>query len=121
MDHDVDAVVAGIGSGGTITGVGQFLHSVSPKTEMILADPVGSVLAGLVNDGVPSPEGSFAVEGIGQNFVPDTTDMTEIAKAYSIPDTEAVAAARELLLKEGVLAGSSSGTLLAAALRYCRE
>jgi len=53
--------------------------------------------------------------------VPDTTDMTEIAKAYSIPDTEAIAAARELLLKEGVLAGSSSGTLLAAALRYCRE
>jgi cystathionine beta-synthase len=47
--------------------------------------------------------------------------MTEIAKAYSIPDTEAIAAARELLLKEGVLAGSSSGTLLAAALRYCRE
>ena len=121
MGHDVDAVVAGIGSGGTITGVGQFLHSVSPKTEMILADPVGSVLAGLVNDGVPSPEGSFAVEGIGQNFVPDTTDMNEIARAYSIPDTEAIAAARELLLKEGVLAGSSSGTLLAAALRYCRE
>lgn len=121
MDHDVDAVVAGIGSGGTITGIGQFLHSVSPKTEMILADPVGSVLAGLVNDGVPSPEGSFAVEGIGQNFVPDTTDMNEIARAYSIPDTEAIAAARELLLKEGVLAGSSSGTLLAAALCYCRE
>ena len=121
MSHDVDAVVTGIGSGGTITGVGQFLHSVSPKTEMILADPVGSVLAGLVNDGVPSPEGSFAVEGIGQNFVPDTTDMNEIARAYSIPDTEAIAAARELLLKEGVLAGSSSGTLLAAALRYCRE
>ena len=88
---------------------------------MILADPVGSVLAGLVNDGVPSPEGSFAVEGIGQNFVPDTADMTEIDKAYSIPDTEAIATARELLLKEGVLAGSSSGTLLAAALRYCRE
>lgn len=121
MDHDVDAVVAGIGSGGTITGVGKFLHTVSPGTEMILADPVGSVLAGLVNEGVPGPEGSFAVEGIGQNFVPDTTDMSVIAKAYSIPDSEAIATVRELLLKEGILAGSSSGTLVAAALRWCRE
>src|SRR5690606_24564450 len=97
MDHDVDAVVAGIGSGGTITGVGKFLQTVSPKTRMVLADPVGSVLAGLVNEGVPGPEGSFAVEGIGQNFVPDTTDMSVIHKAYSIPDSEAIATVRELL------------------------
>lgn len=121
MGHDVDAVVAGIGSGGTITGIGKFMQTVSPKTQMILADPVGSVLAGLVNDGVPTPEGSFTVEGIGQNFVPDTTDMSVISKAYSIPDSEAIATVRELLLKEGILAGSSSGTLVATALRWCRE
>ena len=121
MDHKVDAFVAGIGSGGTITGIARFLKSVGSDAKIILADPVGSTLAGIVNDGVPGPEGSYTVEGIGQNFVPDTADMTLIDKAYSIPDAEAIATVRELLLKEGVLAGSSSGTLIASALRWCRE
>jgi len=121
MDHEIDAFVAGIGSGGTITGVAQFLKSQGAKTQIILADPVGSTLAGIVNDGVPGPEGSYTVEGIGQNFVPDTADMSLIDRAYSIPDAEAIATVRELLLKEGILAGSSSGTLIAAALRWCRE
>ena len=121
MDHKVDAFVAGIGSGGTITGIARFLKSVGSDSKIILADPVGSTLAGIVNDGVPGPEGSYTVEGIGQNFVPDTADMTLIDKAYSIPDAEAIATVRELLLKEGVLAGSSSGTLIASALRWCRE
>lgn len=121
MDGDVDAFIAGIGSGGTITGVARYLKSKSPKVEAILADPLGSVLAGIVNEGKPGPKGSYAVEGIGQDFVPDTADMSLIDRAYSIPDLEAIAAARELLAKEGVLAGSSSGTLLATALRYCRE
>ncbi len=120
MDGDIDAFVAGIGSGGTITGIARYLKSVGSKAEIILADPVGSTLAGIVNDGVPGPEGSYTVEGIGQNFVPDTADMSLIDKAYSIPDAEAIATVRELLLKEGVLAGSSSGTLIAAALRWCR-
>ncbi|WP_374274120.1 pyridoxal-phosphate dependent enzyme [Brevundimonas sp.] len=117
----IDAFVAGIGSGGTITGVARYLKSQGSKAEIILADPVGSTLAGIVNDGVPSPEGSYTVEGIGQNFVPDTADMSLIDRAYSIPDAEAIATVRELLLKEGILAGSSSGTLIASALRWCRE
>lgn len=121
MGGDVDAVVAGIGSGGTITGVARYLKSVGSDAKVILADPVGSTLAGIVNEGVPGPEGSYTVEGIGQNFVPDTADITLVDKAYSIPDAEAIATVRELLLKEGVLAGSSSGTLIAAALRWCRE
>lgn len=121
MGGNLDAFVAGIGSGGTITGVAQFLKSQGARTQIVLADPVGSVLAGVVNDGIPGPEGSYTVEGIGQNFVPDTADMSLIDKAYSIPDAEAVATVRELLLKEGILAGSSSGTLIAAALRWCRE
>ncbi|HYD27174.1 cystathionine beta-synthase [Brevundimonas sp.] len=121
MDHDVDAFVAGIGSGGTITGIARYLKSVGSDAKVILADPVGSTLAGIVNEGVPGPEGSYTVEGIGQNFVPDTADITLIDRAYSIPDAEAIATVRELLLKEGVLAGSSSGTLIAAALRWCRE
>jgi cystathionine beta-synthase len=121
LGGQVDALVAGIGSGGTITGIARFLKSKGAKAEIVLADPVGSTLAGIVNEGVPGPEGSYTVEGIGQNFVPDTADMDLIDRAYSIPDAEAIATVRELLLKEGVLAGSSSGTLIAAALRWCRE
>ena len=121
MGGDIDAFVAGIGSGGTITGIGQYLKSVGSDARIILADPVGSTLAGIVNEGVPGPEGSYTVEGIGQNFVPDTARMDLIDKAYSIPDAEAIATVREVLLKEGILAGSSSGTLIATALRWCRE
>jgi cystathionine beta-synthase len=120
MDGDVDAVVMGIGSGGTLTGIGRFMRQASPKTAMILADPVGSVLAPLVETGRMTQAGNWAAEGIGEDFVPPNADLTLVAQAYAIPDNEGFASARELLGAEGVLAGSSSGTLLAAALRYCR-
>ena len=121
MNHDVDAVVVGVGSGGTLTGLGRFFAKVSPKTEMVLADPAGSVLAPLLETGKLSEAGSWIVEGIGEDFVPANADLSFVKASYSISDRESVEAARELLSKEGILAGSSSGTLLAAALRYCRE
>ncbi len=121
MDHDVDAVVCGVGSGGTLTGLGRFFAKASPKTQMVLADPVGSILAPLVNTGETIKPGSWTVEGIGEDFVPPNCDLKLVRKAYAISDKESVEAARELLSKEGILAGSSSGTLLAAALKYCRE
>ena len=122
MDGDVDAVVVGVGSGGTLTGLGRFFARVSPKTRMILADPVGSVLAPLVETGeAPNHVGSWAIEGIGGDVVPKNCDLSLVSKAYAIPDEESIDVARELLRAEGVLAGSSTGTLLAAALRWCRE
>ena len=121
MDHDIDAVVVGVGSGGTMTGIGRFFVRVSPKTEMVLADPVGSILAPLVKTGKTIEPGSWTIEGIGEDFVPPNCDLALVKKAYSISDKESVETARELLSKEGILGGSSSGTLLAAALRYCRE
>jgi cystathionine beta-synthase len=121
MDHDVQAIVAGIGSGGTLTGIGRFMRRVSPQTEMILADPEGSILAPLVRFGKKVEVGSWAIEGIGEDFVPPNADLSLISCAYAIPDKESIEMARALLAKEGILAGSSSGTLLAAALRYCRE
>jgi cystathionine beta-synthase len=121
MEHDVDAVVVGVGSGGTLTGLGRFFARTSPKTEIILADPAGSVLAPLLKTGKMTEAGSWIVEGIGEDFVPDNADLSFVKASYAITDRESVEAARELLAKEGILAGSSSGTLLAAALRYCRE
>jgi cystathionine beta-synthase len=121
MQGDVDAIVLGVGSGGTLTGVGRYMREASPDTEMVLADPAGSILAPLVETGVMGEAGSWAVEGIGEDFVPPNCDLSLVRKAYSVDDRESFAAARDLLRKEGILAGSSSGTLLAAALRYCRE
>jgi len=120
MDNDIDAVVVGVGSGGTLSGVGRFLKNASPKTKMVLADPVGSVLAPLVKTGQMTEAGSWAVEGIGEDFVPPNCDLSLVSEAFSIPDPESFGAARDLLRMEGVFGGSSSGTLLAAALRYCR-
>jgi cystathionine beta-synthase len=121
MEHRVDAVVCGVGSGGTITGLSRFFARVSPKTEFVLADPAGSVLAGYVRTKKIGKAGSWVVEGIGEDFIPPIADLSRVAQAYTIPDDESLATARELLRQEGVLAGSSTGTLLAAALSYCRE
>ena len=122
MGQHVDAVVAGVGTGGTLTGLSRFFERVSPETEMVLADPVGSILAPLVKTGErPSTVGSWVVEGIGEDFVPPVCDLSRVKKAYSIPDKEALLTCRELLRKEGIMAGTSTGTLVAAALRYCRE
>lgn len=121
MQHDVDAIVCGVGSGGTMAGIGSFMSRISPRTEMVLADPVGSILAPLVNEGKMTTPGSWLVEGIGEDFIPSILDMKVIKKAYAIPDEESLATARILLRNEGILAGPSSGTLIAAALRYCRE
>lgn len=122
MEHAVDAVVCGVGSGGTITGLSRYFAKVSPDTEMILADPEGSILAHYVNTGELKDEvGSWVVEGIGEDFVPPVSDFTRVKKGYYVSDREALLTARELLHKDGILAGSSSGTLIAAALRYCRE
>ena len=121
MDHRLDAVVCGVGTGGTLTGIGRFMRRVAPSVQMILADPQGSVLADVVETGTHGEAGSWLVEGIGEDFVPANCDLGLVAKAYTIPDAESLLTARELLAKEGVFAGSSAGTLAAAALRYCRE
>ncbi len=120
-EGQIDAMVCGVGSGGTITGLARFFKGVKPSVEMILADPEGSILAGLVNDGVAGELGAWVIEGIGEDFVPPNCDIGLISRAYTIPDGESLATARDLLAREGILSGSSSGTLLAAALRYCRE
>jgi cystathionine beta-synthase len=120
MQGQVDAVVCGVGSAGTLTGLSRFFAAASPQTEIVLADPAGSILVDVVEGRTPRTPGSWLVEGIGEDFVPAIADLSRVRHAYTIGDGEAFAAARELLRAEGILAGSSSGTILAAALRYCR-
>ena len=120
MGQRVDAVVVGVGSGGTLSGLTRFFRRANPAIEMVLADPKGSILCDLIKTGRHDPAGSWAVEGIGEDFVPAIADLSGIKQAYSIDDETSFATARELFKAEGILAGSSSGTLLASALRYCR-
>ena len=118
----LDAIVFGCGSSGTMTGLSRCFATHSPHTELVLADPVGSILEEYINRGTLSEKSaSWMVEGIGEDFLPAIADFSRVAKAYAITDKESFLTARELLAKEGILGGSSSGTLLAAALRYCRE
>jgi cystathionine beta-synthase len=121
MAHQIDAVVVGVGSGGTLTGLARFFARVAPEIEMVLADPQGSILAPLVETGRKVEAGSWLIEGIGEDFIPPNCELDRVRRAYTVSDAESFAAARELLRREGILGGSSTGTLLAAALRYCRE
>jgi cystathionine beta-synthase len=120
MEHKIDAVVCGVGSGGTLTGLGRFFDKVSPLTEMVLADPKGSILAPYVQTGVMIEAGSWLVEGIGEDFIPKNCELDFVASAYTITDAESIATARDVLRHEGIICGSSSGTLIAAAMKYCR-
>jgi cystathionine beta-synthase len=118
----LDAVVFGCGSSGTMTGLSRCFAEHAPHVEMVLADPVGSILAEYINEGTLSDKSaSWMVEGIGEDFLPSISDFSRVKKAYAITDKESFLAARELLRTEGIFGGSSTGTLLAAALKYCRE
>ena len=120
--HDVDAIVVGVGSSGTLTGLTRYFRRVAPNVEFVLADPQGSILTEYIETGrVSDTSGSWAVEGIGEDFIPAIADMTGVRKAYTITDQQSFDSARTLLREEGIPGGSSTGTLLAAALRYCRE
>ena len=120
LDGQIDAIVVGVGSGGTLGGLQAWFAQHSPHTEFVLADPAGSILADQVESGRYQEAGSWLVEGIGEDFIPPLAHINNVRKALRISDREAFTTARELLQVEGILAGSSSGTLLAAALRYCR-
>src|SRR5207237_9711330 len=87
-EHNVDAVVCGVGSGGTITGLSRFFARVAPQVEIVLADPVGSVLAEYVRTGKIGHARSWVVEGIGEEFIPSIADLSRVRTASSISDSE---------------------------------
>ena len=108
LGGNIDYLVAGAGSGGTYTGVVRYLKEQNPEIKGILADPVGSTMGG-------GEHGDYDIEGIGNDFIADTMDMSLVDKVIKITDTEAFAGARALAKREGIFAGSSSGGALAAA------
>ncbi len=117
----VDAFVAGVGTGGTLTGVGRYLREKNPDVKLILADPAGSILHPLVNEGKKVEPGAWLIEGMGEDFVPDVCDLSLVDEAIPVTDGEAFHAARLLLKEEGLLAGSSTGALLHASLVWARR
>src|SRR5262249_41115558 len=117
----LDAIVCGVGSGGTLTGLSRYFANVAPGVEMVLADPKGSVLAGYVATGTVGIAGSWLVGGTGGGLGPPRCDLSRVTAAYVVDDAEAFATVRTLVAKAGILAGTSSGTLIAAAVRYCRD
>ena len=121
LDGRVDAVVCGVGSSGTLTGLTHYFKKVKPDVEMIIADPEGSVIRDYITKGTFGEAGSWFVEGIGEDFIPQIADFSLTKKAYSVSDEESFCMAGKILNEEGILAGSSSGTLIAAALKYCKE
>lgn len=113
-DGRVTVFVAGVGTGGTVTGVGRYLKEMNPDVKIIGADPEGSVLSG------DSPK-AWKVEGIGEDFVPRTFNSQIVDDWIRVGDAESFQVARQLARQEGMLLGGSSGTNVAAALRYARR
>src|SRR5262249_33994469 len=120
MEERLDTVVCGAGTGGTLAGLTHYFARTAPHVDMVLADPVGSGLAHFATTGrLPEKMTPWLVEGIGGDTVPPVGDFSRVTAAYSIPAAEAFRTCPALLAKEGIIAGTSTGTLLAAALRYC--
>lgn len=114
----VDAVVCGIGTGGTISGVGRYLKEKNPDVRVIGVEPAGSVFKAYLEKGVLTEASEFDIEGIGKNFIPGALEIEYIDEVIQVEKEEALKSSKELLKKEGILAGESSGAALAAALKY---
>lgn len=114
LDGKIDYFVAGAGSGGTYTGIVKYLKGKNPNIKGILADPKGSTMGGGI-------EGCYDIEGIGNNFIPHTMDMNLVDEIIKVTDEEAFNMVKELAIKEGIIAGSSSGAALVAALKLSEK
>lgn len=115
MGGKLDVFVAGAGTGGTLTGIAHRLKEVIPNVKVVGADPIGSTLSG------GSENAAYAVEGIGYDFTPTTMDLSAVDRWERVGDGETFKYALEIIRKEGILVGGSSGTAMAAALRVAKE
>nr|WP_315023403.1 cysteine synthase A [uncultured Aminipila sp.] len=114
LEGNIDYVVLGAGSGGTYNGILKYLKEKNPKIKGILADPVGSTIGG-------GEHGDYNIEGIGNDFIPETMDMKLVDDVIKVNDEEAFNTARKLTTAEGIFAGSSSGASMSAALKLAEK
>ncbi|KAI9760593.1 MAG: hypothetical protein M4579_001562 [Chaenotheca gracillima] len=117
----IKAVVAGAGTGGTITGLARGLKKHNPEIKVIAADPYGSILAVPEQLNQTNPNEAYKVEGIGYDFVPDVLDQQIVDQWYKTDDRESFSYARRLIAEEGLLVGGSSGSAIAAMVRGVQE
>lgn len=117
----VSVVLCGIGTGGTITGVGKYLKEKKKSVKIIGVEPVGSVFKTYLEKGMLTAASDFDIEGIGKNFIPGALDFDYVDEVIQVLDEDALKAVHKLVKKEGILAGGSSGAAIAAAIRYANE
>jgi len=117
-DGNIDTFICGIGTGGTITGVGKYLKERNPDIQVIGVEPVGSVFKYYLEKGVLTEGSEFDIEGIGKNFIPGVLNFDYIDDVIQTKDEEALRMVDILVRCEGILAGGSSGAAVAAAIKY---
>jgi cystathionine beta-synthase len=117
----VDYFVAGLGTGGTISGTARYLKQQNPKIQVVGADPIGSILKEYFDTKKVIPPRPYKVEGIGEDFFPGTLDFSTIDEIIAVSDSQSLNLARRLAREEGILAGGSAGTALYAALQVARR
>src|SRR5512134_2692299 len=121
----VTDVIIGMGTGGTISGIGRYLKSKNPNVKVVGVDIEGSILTEIWQSGGKIPEGAYPktykVEGIGEDFLPSATDLSVVDWIERAGDRESFLCARQLVRQEGIFAGGSSGSALAGTIKYCRK
>ena len=113
--------VAGMGTGGTITGVGRYLKERNPHVKIVGVDPIGSILYELHRSGQTVKAESYKVEGIGEDFLPSTTDLSVIDHIVQVTDRESLMMTRRLVREEGIFCGGSCGSAVIGAIKYAHE
>lgn len=114
LHGNIDYFVGGAGSGGTFTGIAKFLKEKNPHIKGVLADPIGSTMGG-------GTYGCYNIEGIGNDFIPETMNMSLVDEVIKIGDEEALKYVKELALREGIFVGTSSGAVMAATLKLANK
>jgi len=116
---DVDVIIAGIGTGGTVTGIGRFMKAHKPDVEIVAVDPIGSIVYETFKQGeAKNPAEGYLIEGIGEDFIPGNYDLTIIDDMVQVGDKESFLMTRRLLIEEGIYSGVSSGSAFVGARRW---
>ena len=118
---EIDVLVAGLGTGGTITGTGRYLKEKKPSVKLVGVDPVGSLYYDFVKSGRVTKPFTYKVEGIGEDFFPKTIDLRILDEIIRVDDKECFLTARDLLRHEGLYVGGSAGAAVAGAIKYARQ